>query len=83
MSSPTETTDLVQMGFSDEIFATLFDMGFPVEMIARAIKETGEAFSSSLYFIMDIYISSRYIFLMFISNLISIILQDQMQKLRL
>lgn len=56
MSSPTETTDLVQMGFSDEIFATLFDMGFPVEMIARAIKETGEAFSSSLYFIMDIYI---------------------------
>ncbi|XP_010420108.1 PREDICTED: DNA (cytosine-5)-methyltransferase DRM2-like [Camelina sativa] len=42
LSSPTtETTDLVQMGFSDEIFATLFDMGFPVEMIARAIKEAG------------------------------------------
>ncbi|CAL9230284.1 unnamed protein product [Arabidopsis halleri] len=41
LNSPTETTDLVQMGFSDEIFATLFDMGFPVEMITRAIKETG------------------------------------------
>ncbi|XP_023637364.1 DNA (cytosine-5)-methyltransferase DRM2 isoform X2 [Capsella rubella] len=41
LSSPIETTDLVQMGFSDEIFATLFDMGFPVEMIARAIKEAG------------------------------------------
>lgn len=57
LSSPTETTDLVQMGFSDEIFATLFDMGFPVEMIARAIKETGEAF-----FLLFIFLSG-YMFL--------------------
>ncbi|KAL1205983.1 DNA (cytosine-5)-methyltransferase DRM2 [Cardamine amara subsp. amara] len=40
-NSPAETTDLVQMGFSDEIFASLYDMGFSLEMINRAIKETG------------------------------------------
>ncbi|KAG7609202.1 unnamed protein product [Arabidopsis thaliana] len=48
LSSPTETTDLVQMGFSDEVFATLFDMGFPVEMISRAIKETGPNVETSV-----------------------------------
>lgn len=48
-SSPTETTpDLVQMGFSDETFAGLLEMGYSMEMIARAIKENGEACSSWL-----------------------------------
>jgi Holliday junction resolvasome RuvABC DNA-binding subunit len=36
------------MGFSDEVFATLFDMGFPVEMISRAIKETGPNVETSV-----------------------------------
>lgn len=46
-SSYTKTSlDLVQMGFSDEMFATLVDMGFSIHMISRAIKEAGEAFTS-------------------------------------
>ncbi|CAA7031387.1 unnamed protein product [Microthlaspi erraticum] len=41
-SSPTETTpDLVQMGSSDQTFATLVEMGYSMDMIARAIKENG------------------------------------------
>ncbi|CAA7052297.1 unnamed protein product [Microthlaspi erraticum] len=42
-----KSLELVQRGFSDEMFATLVDMGFSIDMIARAIKETAGSSKSN------------------------------------
>ncbi|XP_010492372.1 PREDICTED: DNA (cytosine-5)-methyltransferase DRM1-like isoform X3 [Camelina sativa] len=37
----TTSPDFIQKGISDEMFASFIEMGFPSEMIVRAIEETG------------------------------------------